>query len=190
MSAERDPHQGGALQHDAEHERPHKKNSVLFYLMILFAAAFLLLLLSYFMQQRANQEALDDLEQTSNSAVESLENLIAERDALKLQVSALEAERDTLQAEWEASADTAQKARDGLMAAMDQVDALNKLNQLRTLYNKGRYSQARTLLEEWESAAPGAMEAALTTASEALTEEERALYDPLAAYQNLVDWLG
>ena len=116
MSAERDPHQGGALQHDAEHERPHKKNSVLFYLMILFAAAFLLLLLSYFMQQRANQEALDDLEQTSNSAVESLENLIAERDALKLQVSALEAERDTLQAEWEASADTAQKARDGLMA--------------------------------------------------------------------------
>ena len=89
MSAERDPHQGGALQHDAEHERPHKKNSVLFYLMILFAAAFLLLLLSYFMQQRVNQEALDDLEQTSNSAVESLENLIAERDALKLQVSAL-----------------------------------------------------------------------------------------------------
>lgn len=85
--------------------------------MILFAAAFLLLLLSYFMQQRVNQEALDDLEQTSNSAVESLENLIAERDALKLQVSALEAERDTLQAEWEASADTAQKARDGLMAA-------------------------------------------------------------------------
>lgn len=54
----------------------------------------------------------------------------------------------------EASADTAQKARDGLMAAMDQVDALNKLNQLRTLYNQRRYSQARTLLAEWEAAAP------------------------------------
>lgn len=40
------------------------------------------------------------------------------------------------------------------MAAMDQVDALNKLNQLRTLYNQRRYSQARTLLAEWEAAAP------------------------------------
>jgi len=189
VSAERDPHQGGALQHDAEHERPHKKNSVLFYLMILFAAAFLLLLLSYFMQQRANQEALDDLEQTSNSAVESLENLIAERDALKLQVSALEAERDTLQAEWEASADTAQKARDGLMAAMDQVDALNKLNQLRTLYNQRRYSQARTLLAEWEAAAPGALEASLQAVSDAMGPAERELYDPLEAYRQLSEWL-
>ena len=53
---------------------------MLFYLVILFAAAFLLLLLSYFMQQRANQDAMDDLQQTSDSAVQSLENLLQEKD--------------------------------------------------------------------------------------------------------------
>ena len=39
-------------------------------------AAFLLLLMSYFMQQRANQEAMDKLEQTSDSATQSLENIL------------------------------------------------------------------------------------------------------------------
>ena len=57
------------LQHEAEHARPHKKVSVMGYLAILFAAAFLLLLLSYFMQQRANQQAISGLEATSSNAV-------------------------------------------------------------------------------------------------------------------------
>ena len=61
------------LQHEAEHARPHKKVSVMGYLAILFAAAFVLLLMSFLMQQRANQAALDDLQQTSDSTVQSLE---------------------------------------------------------------------------------------------------------------------
>ena len=50
MSHDTDSEQRGALQHEAEHASPGKRNSVLIYLVILFAAAFLLLLLSYFMQ--------------------------------------------------------------------------------------------------------------------------------------------
>ena len=72
MSTDSDKQERSRLQHEAEHERPHKRSSVLLYLVILFAAAFLLLLMSYFMQQRANQEAMDKLEQTSDSATQSL----------------------------------------------------------------------------------------------------------------------
>ena len=173
-----------------ESKRARKKNAVLKYLAILFAEAFVLLLYSYFAQQRSNREAIDNLQQTSNSAAQTLQNIIDERDSLKEENTALNAQIGQLEHDRDSAQHTAQEAEESLTDTQAQVKALNQLNQLRTLYNKGRYSQARTLLEEWESAAPGAMEAALTTASEALTEEERALYDPLAAYQNLVDWLG
>ena len=39
---EKQEHESGGLQHAAEHERPHKRLSVMNYLTILFAAAFLL----------------------------------------------------------------------------------------------------------------------------------------------------
>ena len=52
------------LQHDAEHERPRKPQSVLLYLVILFAAAFLLMALSYFMQRRASDAAIEDLRES------------------------------------------------------------------------------------------------------------------------------
>ena len=55
MSTGSDKEEQVSLQHAAEHEKPHKKLSVMTYLVILIVAAFLLLLLSYFMQQRANQ---------------------------------------------------------------------------------------------------------------------------------------
>ena len=84
------------LQHEAEHAKPGKKNAVLLYLVILFAAAFLLLLLSYFMQQRTNQERYDDLQQTSNSAVQTLDNMLQENEDLKNQVSELEAATEAL----------------------------------------------------------------------------------------------
>ena len=74
------------LQHEAEHARPHKKVSVMGYLTILFAAAFLLLLLSYFMQQRANEQAISGLQATSNNAFDSINNLIAEKDELESKI--------------------------------------------------------------------------------------------------------
>ena len=38
--------------------------------------------MSYFMQQRANREAIDNYQKNSNSAAESIDNLIAERNQL------------------------------------------------------------------------------------------------------------
>lgn len=96
------------LQHAAEHERPGGKSHVMSYLVILFAAAFLLMLLSYFMQQRNNQEAMEGLKQSA-SAVESIQNLMAdnarlqtENQDLKDQVQALEAQQKQLEADLEA----------------------------------------------------------------------------------------
>ena len=66
-------------QHEADRKKPAKGNPVLFYLMILFAAAFLLLLMSFLMQRRANEEAINNLQHTSDSATQSLANTIAQK---------------------------------------------------------------------------------------------------------------
>ena len=156
MSTDSDKQERSRLQHEAEHERPHKRSSVLLYLVILFAAAFLLLLMSYFMQQRANQEAMDKLEQTSDSATQSLENILQENETLV------------------------------------QLEALCYLNQIRALYNDGRYSDARDAAAAAEAAlaGEGGMEGVLGTVADGLTDQQRQDYNPLEAYQSLMEWLG
>lgn len=180
MSTDSDKQERSRLQHEAEHERPHKRSSVLLYLVILFAAAFLLLLMSYFMQQRANQEAMDKLEQTSDSATQSLENILQENEALSQQVAQLQ----------EALED-AESASDG-EAALVQLEALCYLNQIRALYNDGRYSDARDAAAAAEAALAGAggMEGVLGTVADGLTGQQRQDYNPLEAYQSLMEWLG
>lgn len=173
------------LQHEAEHTRPPKKGSVMGYLAILFAAAFLLLLMSYFMQQRTNQEAMNDLQQSSSSAVQSLDNLIAERNSLKEQVASLEETQRDLQTEAEALRSELGQAREAAAAAQRQTEALNQLNQVRILYNQHRNREARELLAQCPN-----LEEELTRISSALTEEERAIYDPLEAFQSFMEWLG
>lgn len=189
MSTGSDKEEQVSLQHAAEHEKPHKKLSVMTYLVILIAAAFLLLLLSYFMQQRANQEAIADLQQTSNSAVQSLDNLIAERDGLKRQNEELQTRLDELQSELNDAVRAAQENQEQQSAATEANLALMRLNQLRALYNQGRYREARALLEEWGEAGAASTEKALEGIRSAMTEEELEIYDPLEAYRRLVDWL-
>ena len=164
MSTDSDKQERSRLQHEAEHERPHKRSSVLLYLVILFAAAFLLLLMSYFMQQRANQEAMDKLEQTSDSATQSLENILQENE--------------------ESASDDE--------AALVQLEALCYLNQIRALYNDGRYSDARDAAAAAEAAlaGEGGMEGVLGTVADGLTGQQRQDYNPLEAYQSLMEWLG
>ena len=99
MSRETDKQERGSLQHAAEHERPHRRGSVLIYLVILFAAAFVLLLMSFLMQQRANREAMDNLQQTSDSTVQYLENLLEENQTLKEENAALKAQAEALEEE-------------------------------------------------------------------------------------------
>ena len=179
------------LQHAAEHERPTRHNpSVILYLMILFAAAFLLLLMSFLMQNRSNQEAMDHLEATSNSAMESLENRLKENEELKAQVAELEEENDALSAQLQEKAAQAQAEQEALTAVLQ---ALSDLNTLRSLYNQGRYSDARDFLAGLETGPDGAY------VTETWLEAYRAdyadpaqleVYDPLEAWRDLVSWLG
>lgn len=139
------------LQHAAEHAKPGKKNPVLFYLVILFAAAFVLLLMSYRMQQRANQAAMDNLQQTSNSAVQSLENLIAERDALADQVKEMEGTLDQMQSDLEQSQAQGQELQTQADTLSRQLKAMEYFWQIDDYYARGYYRQARELIEVLES---------------------------------------
>lgn len=181
------------LQHAAEHEKPSRRNPVLLYLVILFAAAFLLLLMSLMMQRRANQEAMNDLQQTSNSAVQSLENTIQENETLKSQVAELEEEKEALTQQAQAAQEEAQAAQDQLQAAEEYLAALEDLNTLRGLYNQGRYSDARDFLSSLPQSQPGVYDTE-TALSRYVTEYAQAqdleVYNPLEAWQQLVEWLG
>ena len=183
--------QKGDLQHEAEHERPSKHSpSVILYLMILFAAAFLLLLMSFLMQNRSNREAMDHLEETSNSAMESLENRLKENEELKAQVAELEEENQALSAQLQEGDAQAQAEQESLTAVLQ---ALSDLNTLRGLYNQGRYSDARDFLAGLETGPDG------TYVTETWLEKYRTdyadpaqleVYDPLEAWRDLVSWLG
>ena len=189
MSHDTDSEQRGALQHEAEHASPGKRNSVLIYLVILFAAAFLLLLLSYFMQQRASRDAYNDLQQSSDSAVQTLDNMLQENQDLKDQVAQLEEQNQSLQTEAEEAQRQLAEQQSALDASQAQLDALGRLNQIRSLYNAGRYSQARELLTSWGEPESGETARILGELSAELTEEERSIYDPLSAWQSLMEWL-
>ena len=149
MSTEQERQRRSQLQHDAEHTPPHKKVSVMGYLAILFAAAFLLLLLSYFMQQRANREAVENLTQTSNSAVQSLDNILAERDRLREENNTLREENQRLQTELEQQTALAQEeytTLDGVVRAMDLFWQIDEA------YVRGRYTLCRSLIQSMEEA--------------------------------------
>ena len=148
MSNDPDKQERGRLQHDAEHERPDKKSPVLFYLLILFIAAFLLLLMSFLMQQRANREAIDDLQQTSHSAVESLENKLQENETLKEQVAQLQEQVDDLQTSVDGLTDANSHLEQSLT---NTTAALDWFWQIDEAYVRGKYSLCRQLIDSMES---------------------------------------
>ncbi|NLF34629.1 MAG: hypothetical protein GX585_01535, partial [Clostridiales bacterium] len=130
------------LQHEADHTKPKKQMSVVGYLALLFAAAFLLLLLSYLMQQRSNEAMFSEL-QRSISAVQSLDQLVAENKELEDRVMALEAELAALRLT-EQSARTLSERREKALEAMDW------LREIAGLYELGYYRKARTALAAFE----------------------------------------
>lgn len=193
MNIDQENSQMEDLQHEAEHTRPPKRGgAVMGYLVVLFGAAFLLLLMSYFMQQRTNREALNDLRQTSNSAVESLDNLIAERNTLKEQVSALEEEIAGLESELEvAKSDTAQW-RGRLDDANGIINALDSLNHVRALYNNRQNREARAYiagLEQIEGIDETEYYLQIYVNKAPPDSEWLEAYNPLEAWQQLKKWL-
>ncbi|MBS6215937.1 MAG: hypothetical protein KH704_03320 [Clostridiales bacterium] len=136
------------LQHEAEHAKPGKKNAVLLYLVILFAAAFLLLLLSYFMQQRTNQERYDDLQQTSNSAVQTLDNMLQENEDLKNQVSELEAANEALHGQLQDSRVELAEEQESSQQALTAMDWFWRIQRQ---YSRGYHTKARELIAAFEA---------------------------------------
>lgn len=103
-----------------EHSHKHRQKSVFQYITILFAAAFVLLLYTFMMERRQNDilqqqsnDKLNQLQQQSVSAVQSLDNLYQENEYLKqsmdhleTQISNLEQEKQQLEQDLAASQDT------------------------------------------------------------------------------------
>lgn len=146
-------------QHEADRKKPAKGNPVLFYLMILFAAAFLLLLLSYFMQQRANEQAISGLQATSNNAFDSINNLIAEKDRLTGEVEDLEGQVADLQKQLDeaqsqlsgaqSDAESAQTAQDSAQKALEAMDWFWRIQRQ---FSRGYYTDAANMMAEFEAA--------------------------------------
>lgn len=170
------------LQHAAEHAKPGKKNPVLLYLVILFGAAFVLLLMSYRMQQRSNQVAMENLQQTSNSATQSLENLIRERDALSEQVQEMEETIDTLEQELDSTQQQQNQLESQTAELARQLKAMEYFWQIDDYYARGYYTQAEALIEVME-------EQGLQTAlpEENTTGTDR--FSPAQRYQEIRDAL-
>lgn len=190
MSRRVDKEEQAHLQYETEHTEPPKSRSVLVYMVILIAAAFLLLLLAYFMQQRTSS-SLEGLHQSVNS-LQSFDQLVEDNRVLHEEVGQLKEEKAALedrlaQAQADLREAEAQTNANGQAAEryLSQADALSALNQLRSLYNSGKYKDAIALLE----ANPN-MEETLKAVSEGLTEEERDTYDPLASYRRIAKLLG
>lgn len=170
-----EPRENTALPSKNNHE---SKIRVFRYMAILFAAAFLLLLLAFLMQNRANQEAISDLTESVTS-FHSMENLVDANTALQEENKAL------MEALEEAKV-TAEQNKDELSLAKRRLNALHTLNNIRALYNQGKYQQARDLIDR-----STLLEYDLEEYStNFLSEEGRAIYDPLEAYRNLKDWLN
>lgn len=176
-----DKQERGKLQHDAEHEKPAKRNPVLFYLMILFAAAFVLLLMSFLMQRRANQEAIDNLQQTSNSATQSLENTIRQNEELTKQVEDLQTaateHQQTIRAQEQELKDL--EAENEVLTKSTQ--ALDWFWQINEAYVRGRYSLARELIEEMGTELPQYLP------QESATDNDR--FSPYDRYQEIYEVL-
>ena len=138
---EKQEHESGGLQHAAEHERPHKRLSVMNYLTILFAAAFLLLLLSYLMQQRTNSETIEGLKQ-SVSAMQSIDSLQKEKEGLESQVALLEEQVAHLEGQV--------SALQNETAAL-QSTAMDWFWRIQRELSRGRYGSARSLVEAFQA---------------------------------------
>ena len=127
-------------------QQRHSRRSVFQYLAILFAAAFLLLLLAYVMQQRVEraQDQIDDLQESANSALQTLENIIAERDQLKEENQALSGE---LQQAWQ----DVQQAQGQIEEQERALQAMDWFWRIQRQFSRGYTGAARELAEAFEA---------------------------------------
>lgn len=133
-------------------QQRRRQKSVFQYITILFAAAFVLLLFTFMMERRQheilqqeNQAQIDNLQQ-SVSAVQSLQNLYDQNDALKEQVAELEDQVEALEQKLN---DTSRQQADRLAKTASAMDWFWQIDEA---YVRGRYSLCRSLIQNLESA--------------------------------------
>lgn len=166
-----------------------RKQSVFQYIAILFAAAFVLLLFTFVMERRQhqllqeeNQEQINNLQQSA-TAIQSLQNLYDENDALKEQVEELETQLS--QAETDI-ASLRQIITSLELNAGKTNEAMDWFWQLDEAYVRGRYSLCRQIIQTMEDTAAGApLKNYLPT--ESTTDNER--FSPYDRYQEIYDAL-
>ena len=145
-----------------EHSHKHRQKSVFQYITILFAAAFVLLLYTFMMERRQNDilqqqsnDKLNQLQQQSISAVQSLDNLYKENgelkqsvDYLQEQVAQLEQEKLKLDQDLAAAQDTNQWQQ-------RSAEAMDWFWQVDEAYVRGKYTLCRTLMRHLEDTGDG-----------------------------------
>lgn len=154
MSEEKQPSTG---QTRGQQRRSQK--SVFQYLAVLFAAAFVLLLFTFAMERRQfeimqeqTEEQIDDLQQSSITAVNSLNNLIKENDRLKEEIAALEEEIAALEGDRDLLIENTGKLEKTNTAQEKAIKALDWFWQIDEAYVRGRYTKCRELIQSIEDA--------------------------------------
>jgi len=165
-------------------QQQRRQKSVFQYITILFGAAFLLLLFTFVMERRQNellqqqnQQQIDTLQQSSVSAVQSLNNLVSENDALKEKVQELE----DAKAQLEGKVAGLEMQNTDLTAKLDKTSsAMDWFWQIDEAYARGKYSLCRSLIRSLEDAG-----LADSLPTESVTDNGR--FSPADRYQEIYD---
>lgn len=151
MSQPHNNEEKASLQHAAEHVNMDKRAPVLLYLVILFAAAFLLLLLSFFMQQRANQAHVENLTESSTTALESVDSLLTRHTNLQEELDALQLVNDQLDADL-SNAEEYMTNKDADLAVTKEIMvAVDWLSQIEGLYYQEEFEELTQVMAEFET---------------------------------------
>ncbi len=172
------PQSEGRSRRQQQQAQRNKKGRVVTYLAILFAAAFFLLLMSYFMQQRANEQAISGLTE-SLSSIHSLQNLVEVNNQLEAQIGELEQQMEDLTKQAEAM----EKQQSQLSERLDGVTkAMDLFWQIDEAYVRGRYGLCRDLIQTMEE---GDLKSFLPAQS--TTDTDR--FSPAERYQEIYNIL-
>ena len=145
-----------------EHSHKHRQKSVFQYITILFAAAFVLLLYTFMMERRQNDilqqqsnDKLNQLQQQSVSAVQSLDNLYQENEYLKQSMDHLETQISNLEQEKQQLEQDLAAAQDTNQWQQRSAEAMDWFWQVDEAYVRGKYSLCRTLMRHLEDTGDG-----------------------------------
>ena len=179
------PESGPPQRRSSRSQQKRRQRSVFQYITILFAAAFVLLLFTFIMERRQNellqqenQEQIDNLQQ-SVTAVQSLDNLYKENEALRERVDELEQQLQTAAQDLQSEKTTLLQQLEGKEKALQAMDWFWQIDEA---YVKGRYSLCRSLIQNLQSA--GLVE---YLPKESTTENDR--FSPYDRYQEIYEIL-